>query len=274
MAQELEDIESAASSLRLQVHDDIQALGTMFHSQLSMCEERAKDMCGALEARTKEMCKGIGNAAEKLRMQEHSVESKRCEFHAERQALQSGGRIGPQVILNVGGHKFHTTTATLCNVQGSMLEAMFSGRHSAHTEQDGSYFIDRDGTHFRHILNYLRDGRISTQLCSQDAMEVACEAMFYGLKDLHESLVGIMVTQHLPEEVSQMRLEETQMRKFFLSGAADHELSRFKGLISVFDTPGVLESLTDASNASAKNPNVLLNKWQPDTRKPGEPNHG
>jgi hypothetical protein len=25
-------------------------------------------------------------------------------------------------------------------------------------EADGSYFIDRDGTHFRYILNYLRDG--------------------------------------------------------------------------------------------------------------------
>jgi hypothetical protein len=35
---------------------------------------------------------------------------------------------------------------------------MFSGRHQLKTESDGSHFIDRDGTHFRYILNYLRDG--------------------------------------------------------------------------------------------------------------------
>ena len=39
-----------------------------------------------------------------------------------------------------------------------MLAAMFSGRHNANKGGDGRYFIDRDGTHFRYILNYLRDG--------------------------------------------------------------------------------------------------------------------
>ena len=39
-----------------------------------------------------------------------------------------------------------------------MLAVMFSGRHQLKRESDGSYFIDRDGTHFRYILNYLRDG--------------------------------------------------------------------------------------------------------------------
>jgi len=39
-----------------------------------------------------------------------------------------------------------------------MLSAMFSGRHNVTKDEDGRYFIDRDGTHFRYILNYLRDG--------------------------------------------------------------------------------------------------------------------
>ena len=38
---------------------------------------------------------------------------------------------------------------------GSMLHAMFSGRFDSKPAEDGSYFIDRDGTHFRYILNYL-----------------------------------------------------------------------------------------------------------------------
>ena len=38
-----------------------------------------------------------------------------------------------------------------------MLAAMFSGRHELDTDSEGRYFIDRDGTYFKYILNYLRD---------------------------------------------------------------------------------------------------------------------
>ena len=47
-----------------------------------------------------------------------------------------------------------------------MLAAMFSGRHLTAIDEDGRYFIDRDGTHFRHILNFLRDGE--TYLPTED----------------------------------------------------------------------------------------------------------
>jgi hypothetical protein len=42
-------------------------------------------------------------------------------------------------------------------VRDTFLEVMFSGRHELFPDADGAYFIDRDGAHFRHILNYLRD---------------------------------------------------------------------------------------------------------------------
>jgi hypothetical protein len=57
--------------------------------------------------------------------------------------------------LNVGGTKFTTTYSTAHNIDG-MLSAMFSGSHTLIPDAEGYHFIDRDGTHFRHILNLLR----------------------------------------------------------------------------------------------------------------------
>ena len=57
-----------------------------------------------------------------------------------------------------------------------MLAAMFSGRHELDTDSEGRYFIDRDGTYFKEILNYLRD---STQLPSAErALEVSDGLVF------------------------------------------------------------------------------------------------
>jgi BTB/POZ domain-containing protein KCTD7/14 len=65
----------------------------------------------------------------------------------------------PKIVrLSVGGVIFETSIETLCADPNSMLAAMFSGRHNVNKDEDGRYFIDRDGTHFRYILNYLRDG--------------------------------------------------------------------------------------------------------------------
>ena len=67
---------------------------------------------------------------------------------------------GQMIDLNVGGTRYTTSCSTLTKYPESMLGVMFSGRHDIEAMKcsDGSFFIDRDGTHFRHILNYLRDG--------------------------------------------------------------------------------------------------------------------
>lgn len=74
------------------------------------------------------------------------------------------------IPLNVGGYNFVTTLSTLTKNKDSMLAAMFSGRHTLDTDSEGRYFIDRDGTYFKYILNFLRD---RNQLPSADvALEV------------------------------------------------------------------------------------------------------
>lgn len=66
-----------------------------------------------------------------------------------------------------------------------------SGRHELKTEGDGSYFIDRDGTHFRHVLNYLRDGCVKEGTLPQSETmwrELLTEAEFFQLAGLADYL--------------------------------------------------------------------------------------
>lgn len=66
--------------------------------------------------------------------------------------------VAEHVKLNVGGVRYETTLTTLRRCPTSMLAAMFSGREgvSVPVDADGYVFIDRNGTHFGTILDYLR----------------------------------------------------------------------------------------------------------------------
>ena len=106
-----------------------------------------------------------------------------------------------KIKLDIGGQQFTTSLLTLTKDPNSMLAAMFSGRHRLKVETDGSYFIDRDGTHFRYILNYLRDGCIkegTMPQCPSLWGELLNEAEYYqisGLVDYLKSLSGVSVSR-------------------------------------------------------------------------------
>ncbi|XP_021992010.1 FH protein interacting protein FIP2 [Helianthus annuus] len=93
------------------------------------------------------------------------------------------------VRLNIGGSIFCTTVDTLTHREPhSMLAAMFSGRHTVHKDSDtGCVFVDRDGTHFRHILNWLRDG-VAPNLSDLERLELLREAEYYQLLGLVERI--------------------------------------------------------------------------------------
>ena len=89
--------------------------------------------------------------------------------------------------LCVGGQMFMTSTLTLTKDPDSMFAAMFSGRHALRQDDDGAYFIDRDGTHFRYVLNYLRDGGFRPGSLPADPCflaELFTEAEYYQLAGL------------------------------------------------------------------------------------------
>ena len=65
---------------------------------------------------------------------------------------------------------------------------MFSGRFDTKPSEDGSYFIDRDGTHFRYILNYLRTGQLLVPKDEMTREELLAEAEFYQVEGIIEAL--------------------------------------------------------------------------------------
>ncbi|NWR79231.1 KCTD7 protein, partial [Centropus unirufus] len=95
----------------------------------------------------------------------------------------------PEVVpLNVGGTHFTTRLSTLRRYEDTMLAAMFSGRHYIPTDAEGRYFIDRDGTYFGDILNFLRSGDLPPR---ERVRPVYKEAQYYSIGPLLDNLEDI-----------------------------------------------------------------------------------
>ncbi|CAB3980898.1 Chaperone dnaK2 [Paramuricea clavata] len=86
-------------------------------------------------------------------------------YNAEKQRMKAVEVSDNDIIhLNVGGHKLTTKRSTLCQVEGSLLASIFSGRweDSLERDQDGAIFFDFNPQYFLVILDYLRTKKIAT----------------------------------------------------------------------------------------------------------------
>ncbi|OPJ78677.1 rab5 GDP/GTP exchange factor isoform C [Patagioenas fasciata monilis] len=107
----------------------------------------------------------------------------------QRQALPLLPQQFPEVVpLNVGGMYFTTRLSTLRRYEDTMLAAMFSGRHYIPTDAEGRYFIDRDGTYFGDILNFLRSGDLPPR---ERVRSVYKEAQYYSIGPLLDNLEDV-----------------------------------------------------------------------------------
>lgn len=98
---------------------------------------------------------------------------------------------GDMITLNVGGHIYVTTRTTLTKYPDSMLGAMFSGHFEPAAKLGGdgnSFFIDRDGLMFRHVLNFLRSSVLCLPQDFKDMEALMVEADYYQITALTEAL--------------------------------------------------------------------------------------
>ena len=138
----------------------------------------------------------MGSQEERLSSERNALEKdisdfreREEKFNQEIQQIEKMHKIKQKKIkLDVGGTIFSTSLATLQRDPNTLLAAMFSGRHELELdEEDNSYFIDRDGTFFRFILNFLRDGYIEQGILPHDQnvlREILREAKHYQVAEL------------------------------------------------------------------------------------------
>ena len=156
-----------------------------------------KEFCKTLETRSADFdqqVRAFKNQRNKQTEREAEFKGRRDRFDEELRYLDDINKVTDSVIkLNVGGHVFMTSVLTLTRDPDSMLAAMFSGRHKLHITPDGAVFIDRDGTHFRYILNFLRDGSLRPGSLPDDKgiiQELIAEAEYYQLQGFLDFLSG------------------------------------------------------------------------------------
>lgn len=102
------------------------------------------------------------------------------------------------VTLNVGGVGFPTRRTTL-----EQSSSFFSGLVHAHPTCT-EVFVDRDPTHFRHVLNWMRGVR---HLPDDDVMlqELAWEADYYALDDLRDAITRVKARYHVPRILASLQ---------------------------------------------------------------------
>ena len=134
----------------------------------------------------KEACEIFQREATRLHQEQESIDAMSKKLNQV--------HFSSTIKLNVGGQHFTTSVQTLTKDPNSMLAAMFSGRFDMKPSEDGSFFIDRDGTHFRFILNFLRTGKLTLPEGATFIKELEEEAEFYQIQGLIYSLSPAKVT--------------------------------------------------------------------------------
>jgi uncharacterized iron-regulated protein len=86
--------------------------------------------------------------------------------------------------INVGGSPFYTTMSTLMSHDSFFEKLCFSV-----DDKNNNVFIDRDGTHFMYILNYLR-GSVVLPEDIHVLEQLWHEADFYCLFELKKNITS------------------------------------------------------------------------------------
>ncbi len=190
------DVRSKSASLRAQLDELVSSFESReirFANEVSKMRHKYSSVVNeAMDKARQIVAEAKKTAADEL--QRASIEAaavltaanyERTAWEAEKASVADIQKFKPVVKVNVGGTKFTTSLTTLCRFPDTMIGAMYSGRHELVQDDEGFHFIDRDGTHFRYILNFLRSPEtFECDLTGAALKEFQNECEYYGLTEL------------------------------------------------------------------------------------------
>ena len=101
-----------------------------------------------------------------------------------------------RVILNISGARYITSIITILNDKDSHLAEIFKHNSPFTKTSTDTYYFDCDHTHFRHILNYLRNHcQVDLHTLPRDGAairELLIEARFFRLKEIELAILTRM----------------------------------------------------------------------------------
>ncbi|NXY46902.1 KCNRG protein, partial [Ceuthmochares aereus] len=138
------------------------------------------------------------------------------------------------VVLNVGGVRFVTRASTLQQFPESRLARMLNDDDREFKLVKGEVFVDRDGTLFSYIMDFLRTFQVSLPTDFSDYQRLQREAEFYGLYPLAD----LLSQDHLLKpklEILEVRFSLQEMQAFFrIFGSCSTTVETLAEQITVF----------------------------------------
>ncbi|OPJ67134.1 potassium channel regulatory protein [Patagioenas fasciata monilis] len=138
------------------------------------------------------------------------------------------------VVLSVGGVRFVTRASTLQQFPESRLARMLNHDDQEFKLVNGEFFVDRDGTLFSYIMDFLRTLQVSLPTDFSDYQRLQREAEFYGLY----LLADVLSQEHLLRprlEILEVRFSLQEMQAFFrIFGSCSTTVETLADQITVF----------------------------------------
>ncbi|NXU22748.1 KCNRG protein, partial [Thalassarche chlororhynchos] len=138
------------------------------------------------------------------------------------------------VVLSVGGVRFVTRASTLQQFPESRLAQMLNDDDREFKLVNGEFFVDRDGTLFSYIMDFLRTLQVSLPTDFSDYQRLQREAEFYGLYPLAD----LLSQEHLLKprlEILEVRFSLQEMQAFFrIFGSCSTTVETLAAQITVF----------------------------------------
>ncbi|NXV89626.1 potassium channel regulatory protein [Calonectris borealis] len=138
------------------------------------------------------------------------------------------------VVLSVGGVRFVTRASTLQQFPESRLARMLNDDDREFKLVNGEFFVDRDGTLFSYIMDFLRTLQVSLPTDFSDYQRLQREAEFYGLYPLAD----LLSQEHLLKprlEILEVHFFLQEMLSFFrIFGSCSTTVETLAEQITVF----------------------------------------